>query len=203
MPRFTFLLTTVLALGLTLAAQTPGVNGNTKSVEKPFVSGGNIQMRLQAGDYQIKAGSTDRIVVSWSGSRAEDAHAQVRVSGSQAWIETQTPDNNGPHFTIEVPSRSNLQVRLTAGALGVAPLKGDLDLELQAGDLRIDVDDPQLFSSVAASTSVGDLSSGPFHADEKGWLGRSIRWAGGGKYRLQAHVGTGDLTISTAQSKPE
>ncbi len=80
----------------------------------------------------------------------------------------------------------------------VGPVEGNLDVEVHAGDLRLDVVSVEQFGSVDASTRIGDLDTGPFKQQQKGWLGHHMRWQGSGTYDLHAHVGTGDLVIAAA-----
>ncbi len=200
MPRFTFLLLSIFALHLSVAAQLSA--RDEKTVEETFASGGDIQLRLGADDYKIVPSDRNVIVVSWYASKNRDDKVRVSIStsGSKATVQTRFPRSfrNRPTLTIQIPLRSNLKVRLSAGDLTVGPVEGNLDVEVHAGDLRLDVLSPEQFGSVDASTRIGDLDSGPFTQQQKGWLGHGIKWQGAGAYRLHAHVGTGDLVIAAA-----
>lgn len=200
MRRFSLLSVALIVVASTMAV-AQAASGH--SVEKTFQSGGGIRLDLQAGDYTITTGSSNRIFVSWEGGRAEEAHATVTINGSQALIETQTPNSESPHFTIEVPPRSNIVARLSAGNIKIEPLEGNLDVNLAVGNLRVEVDDPQQFSAVNASTDLGNLDAGPFTQHERGWISHSTEWHGSGRYRMEVHVGTGNLNISASDRKPE
>ncbi len=192
MPKMTAVALTAILLAGIAGAQT----GAGHTVEKTFTSGGTIQFHLSPADYKIEPTSGDRIVVRWEGRNADEANATVDVSGSTAMITTHTPHNNGPDFTIQVPAKANLRIHLSVGDMTIDRVEGDLDAEVGVGDLHVNVGDPERYASVEASTKIGDLNAGPFHVTQSGWLGHSFTWTGNGKYRMRAHVGTGDLVLS-------
>src|SRR6476620_1468674 len=133
------LLVTAAMLGATLSAQDVRPSA---SLERPFVPNGLVKMALRAGDYRIVGSTQDRVRLDWS-IRDAEALAKVRaradVRDHEAKITTDGPGNKGLRFTIEVPSRSDLYVRLTAGDLTIEDIRGNKDVELRAGDLDIDV----------------------------------------------------------------
>ena len=47
---------------------------------------------------------------------------------------------------------------------------------------------------VRASTSIGDVNSNGY-GESSDWLGKTLRYHGGGKYELRAHVSVGDITL--------
>src|SRR5215813_2586589 len=202
--RFTFVIFCIVALGPTFAAQTASPVGVKKTVEKAFASGGDVQLRLSADDYKVVPTNDDRIIVSWDASKDLNGRvrATIHTSGSQATVQTNFPRDfrKRPALTIQIPSRSNVKVRLSAGDLTVGPVEGNLDVEVHVGDLRLEIHDPERFASVDASTTVGELMPGPFKQNPKGWLGGALKCQGSDAYKLHAHVGTGDLIIAAAKA---
>jgi hypothetical protein len=97
-------------------------------------------------------------------------------------------------FTILVPRQSDLYVRLSAGELRIDDIRGSKDVELHAGDARIDVGRAEDYNSVDASVWVGDLNAAPFDVF-KGGLFRSFDWKGKGSFRLHAKLNVGDLRL--------
>ena len=95
---------------------------------------------------------------------------------------------------IEVPERSDLFVRLTAGDLRIEDIRGNKDVELYAGDARIDVGRAEDYHTVDASVWAGDIHAAPFHVS-KGGLFRSFDWSGKGPYRLHAKLKAGDIRL--------
>jgi hypothetical protein len=165
-------------------------------VEKPFVKGGVIRMKLAAGDYRITGWSDDKIRVSWRVDRAGDAEtvkADTEIRGTNAVIATRGA-NHGVHFTIDVPSRSDIDIDLSAGDLEVRGIEGNKRIESWAGDMSIDVGKPDQYRSVEASVRAGDLNAQPFNVS-KGGLLRSFSWKGKGPYSLEVKLFAGDLTL--------
>src|SRR5262249_21143323 len=149
------------------------------------------------GDYHIVGRTEERVRLDWS-VRDPDALAKVRaraeVRDREVKITTEGPANKGLRFTIEVPSRSDLYVRLTAGDVTIEDIRGNKDVELRAGDLRIDVGQAADYRNVDASLWAGDIKASAFQIF-KGGLFRSFQWAGSGPYRLHAHLLAGDLHL--------
>jgi hypothetical protein len=109
-------------------------------------------------------------------------------------ITTDGPSNRSLRFTIEVPERSDLYVRMTAGDLTIEDIRGNKDVELRAGDLKIDVGQAADYKTVDASLWAGDIRASAFRIF-KGGLFRSFEWAGNGPYRLHARLLAGDLHL--------
>ena len=168
------------------------------SLERPFVQNGRIRMDLGAGDYVITGSRENRIQVAWSARDAATmpkVHARADVHGSDATIAADGPSNNsGLRFTIQVPAQTDLYVRLTAGDITIEDVRGNKDVELHAGDLRIDVGRAEDYNHVDASLWAGDIHAAPFNVI-KGGLFRSFDWSGHGPYRLHAKMKAGDLRL--------
>ena len=105
-------------IGGALVSGQVAVDRNT--IERPFAEGGCVELRLASGDYTLRAGDTGRIVVRWSADDA--AHVKdlrkmsvdVHVDGRNARVLTNGPTNH-VHFTIEMPARSDVFLRVKAG----------------------------------------------------------------------------------------
>ena len=174
-------------LVVTPAAQSRSQQGRSDSLQTPFVANGRISMDLSAGGYRISASQDDRIHLQWTvrnRSQLQGVEARAEVDGSDATIVLDGPTNNF-HVTIEVPKRSDLSIRLSAGELSVEDIVGDKDIRLNAGELRIDVGHPADYGRVEGSVWAGELSAAPFRIG-KGGLFRSFDWRGDGEYRLRA-----------------
>lgn len=74
-----------------------------------------------------------------------------------ATIRTKGPTSKA-HFTIEVPARSDVQLRVRAGEVRIEGIEGNKDVRMNAGELYIDVD-PESLHHVHASVSIGDLNA--------------------------------------------
>ena len=177
-------------------AQTAG-SRPADSLERPFAQNGKIRMELSAGDYAISGSKDQRIHIRWS-VRDADQLSRVRASadvhGADASIVTDGPSNNSLKFDIKVPERSDLYVRMTAGDIRIEDIRGNKDIELHAGDVRIDVGRSEDYGSVDASVWAGDIKAEPFDTN-KGGLFRSFEWSGHGRYRLHAKLKAGDIRL--------
>ena len=150
-----------------------------REIERSFVSGGTVRLELEAGDYEIVGSPSDRIRVTWD-EQKHDTGVTVRIdtAASRATVRTDTPWHDGAKVRIELPRRTNLVVKMSAGA----------------GDVTIGVGSREKYRYVNASVSIGDLSADPFNVNKDG-LFRSFEWTGKGQYELRARLTVGDLKL--------
>lgn len=182
----------LLIPGLPNAQQSP-----EGSVKQEFVSGGTIRLHLEAGGYTITPGDSENIIVTCR-ARSDELlkHVKVRIKRNDAAADvyvSDTPHNNF-QATVEVPRRSNLWVRLSAGEMVVEDIEGDKNVQVLAGRIQIDVPHPEQYGHRDASVTTGSISSSAFEVS-KGGLFRSFEQQGAGKYRLHAHVITGEIEL--------
>jgi hypothetical protein len=181
-------------LAATLSAQDTRTSG---SLERSFAANGSVKMDLVAGDYHITGSPDQRVRIDWS-VRDPEALAKVKaraeVRDRELSITTDGPPNKGLKFTIQVPTQTDLHVRLSAGDLTIEDVRGNKNVELRAGDLRIDVGRADDYNKVDASLWAGDIKAAPFSVS-KGGLFRSFDWTGSGPYRLHARLLAGDLHL--------
>jgi hypothetical protein len=153
-------------------------------------------MDLGGGDVDIVGSKDNKIVVTYATSKPEQAKS-VRVEGDikDTWgtLKVSGPHNNF-RYTIQIPEKTNLYVRISAGDLKISGIEGNKDVESHAGDLTIKLDDPTKYGEVDASVKVGDLNLPAFNVS-KGGMFRSWKRNEKGEYRLHAHLGAGDLTV--------
>jgi hypothetical protein len=161
--------------------------------EKPFVSGGKIEMQLEAGNYTVRSAAGTDIRVTLSGNTGT-AKVDVTTTDTEAKVSVKETPRNNFQATIEVPQTADVTIRLTAGDLKIEAIKGSKDIESYAGNVDILTGDSQDYASVDASVQAGDLSAGPFGESQSG-LFRSFTWSGKGKYTLRARLTAGNLTL--------
>jgi len=158
-----------------------------------------LEIELGSGDYQIVASASDSIAVVYDDSDA-DAVRKVKVqidSGhGQNHLKIAGPKSNF-HAVIEVPRKTDLRIRMSAGGLRIGDVEGNKDIEMLAGNLELNSLRPQDYGQADFSVRVGDVYA-PLFKTEKSHLVRSFKTAGPGKYRLHAHVGVGDMTLNTS-----
>jgi hypothetical protein len=128
-----------------------------------------VHLRMSVGDLHVRRGGSDKIRV----------HYTVK-SRSQSRL-------------FEVPQNTNLDVHEKVGDLTIEDVDGDKDLELGVGDIRVQAARAG-YHLVRASTSIGD-ADGEGYGETSGWLGKTLKYSGDGKYELHAHVGVGDVRL--------
>jgi hypothetical protein len=168
--------------------------GSAITAEKPFVSGGTVNIQLDAGDYDVRPASGNVVRVSLTGNTG-NATADVAITDNSAAVSVKNTAHTNFHGVIEVPKVANLVVHLSAGDLNVGAVTGSKDVESAAGDVRIDVGNADDYASVDAAVRVGDMSTGPFNGSTSGLIGHELKWTGKGKYALRARLGAGDLNL--------
>jgi hypothetical protein len=158
----------------------------------------HLRLYLRSGDIQILARDDNKLSVRYDG--ADTGHFRdlgirfERSSDNSASVELHGGPDRDMHVTIEVPRNTSLFVRMSAGNLDLARIIGDKDVRLRAGELTIDLGDPNDYSRIHASVLSGGLEAPPL-GESHGGLFRSFTRQGPGRFRLSAHVTAGDLTL--------
>jgi hypothetical protein len=188
------LIAAVALLSTTVTALDASRSG---SLERPFTANGRVSMDLSAGDYRIVGGPESSVRIDWSVRDAESlskVRATADVRDKALSITTDGPSNRNLTFTIRLPHQSDLYVRLTAGDIRIEGIRGNKDVSLRAGDMRIEIGSVDEYNKVDASLWAGDLNASAFQIYKEG-LFRSFDWSGKGPYQLRAHLMAGDLYL--------
>jgi hypothetical protein len=162
--------------------------------ERAFAPDQRVWMDLIAGDYTIEAGRDDRIVVRWTDRSENHVQVDVDVRGADASIATRGSGDHNLRVVVELPQRTAMTVRLSAGDLTIRGIGGSKDIHSWAGDVDIEVGRPDDYRSVEASVTAGDLDAAAFDVS-KGGLFRSFSWHGPGKDDLVVRLTAGDLRL--------
>lgn len=162
-------------------------------VQAKFASGGQIRMDLCSSGVQLVGSNNDAVRVSYH-PEDHDVKVRLQIFGDQADLRVSGCPSNNFKITIEVPKSSDLYVRMFAGDLEISGISGDKDVQLRAGELRMEIGPPADCALVSASVTSGSLTAAAFDV-AKGGLFRSFERTGPGKYRVRVHVGTGDLQL--------
>jgi hypothetical protein len=189
------LLTTVVSASALVCVVNAQSVHPEDSLERAFAAGGRVRLELSSGDYTIRAGNGDRIVVTREGhNRSIDVRQHVRIDASTTNATVRTHGQlHDAHFVIEVPARSDLVLRVRAGDIRVEGIEGNKDIRMTAGDLDIEVN-PRSYSAVRASVTFGDLGYRAVGLSKSGFRA-SFDWQGLGTYSLKASVFAGDITL--------
>jgi hypothetical protein len=196
MHRTVWLVSLLLLSLFTLGEETQP--SSQPKYEQDFAAGGHLKLELSAGDYDIRGveGSKIRVFVSCTKNpdKVKEVKFSTAVAGSNGKLKITGPHND-IQYTVEVPARLDLTVRLSAGDVELRGVEGNTDVEMHAGDLNLHVKRPEDYAKVDLSVNIGDLNAGPW-AVSKGGFVRSFHQSQTGKYKLHAHVGAGDLNVS-------
>src|SRR5262245_18888382 len=160
--------------------------------DKPFVADGKIDLDLDGGAYEIKAATDNHIRVA---ANSTTATVDVTINDRQANVKIKNTPHSNFHAIVEVPTATNVVIRLSGGELKMDAITGNKDVESLAGNVRIAVGDPNQYSRVDAAVKAGDLDASPFGGSESGLL-QEFTWSGDGKYTLRAHLGAGNLVLA-------
>jgi hypothetical protein len=172
----------------------------THTDARDFVAGGFLHVRLSVGDMHVTRSSTNKInlrytVKSRHERNVKDSHVDFDVHGNNATIEFHAPSGGNTQFDVEleVPENTNLDLHAKVGDVTVEDVEGDKDVELGVGDIRVSKGHDG-YRLVNASAGIGDVNSDGY-GETSGWLGKTLKYHGEGKYELRAHVGVGDVHL--------
>jgi len=192
----------VVCAGLVAAAGLAQARTDTSDiVDHPFsadfASGGRLRLHVRSGDVHVVGTDQNSISVELSGKKRREAR-NVRVRLEESHGATDLQISGGPRkdltITVRIPRNTDLYARIPGGEVRVENVTGNKDIELHGGELTVAVGNAADYSHVDASVTVGELDGEPFGESHGGFF-RSFRKEGGGRYRLHAHVGAGQLTL--------
>ncbi|HYM07342.1 MAG TPA: hypothetical protein VEU11_12345 [Terriglobales bacterium] len=170
-----------------------------RTFEVNFQPRGELRMRLRSGDIDVIGVDASILRVSCEldkePGRAKDVTITFKPDGTSGELRISGGPTSDTRFRIEIPKTSNLYVRSPAGDLSVSGVVGDKDVEIHAGDLTIAVGSAADYKHADASVYAGDLTATPFGVNKDGLFRSFDKDNAGGKYRLHAHVGAGDLVL--------
>lgn len=194
----------VLAAAAACSPTLSSEHAATGPIDRPFKSGGTVHMDLSAGQYVIAGTDADRLRVRWTAENpedAKDAKVVVDVKDSTARIATDGPSNNF-HVEIDLPSRSHIILRLSAGEVSVDGVEGNKDISAWAGEVRVGVNDPSQYGKVSASLTAGEIRADAFGEKREGVF-PAFSWTGKGSYELSTRLTAGQITFRETSSEPE
>jgi hypothetical protein len=172
----------------------------THTDAREFVSGGYIHVRLSVGDLHIKRGDSAKIRLEYTVKSSRESHVKqardFNIRGNDATVEFHAPTGSGNtqfDVELEVPANTHLDIHQKVGDLTVDSVEGDKDLNLGVGDIRVSTGRSG-YRLVNASTGIGDVDSDGY-GETRGWLGKTLKYHGDGKFELRAHVGVGDIKL--------
>jgi len=167
-------------------------------IEVDFPSGGQLELHIRSAEIHIVGSDDDKVLVRAGGREGSDS-TDIRAHFENFARSGKLRVNGGPDgnvsITVQIPKHSDLAVRIFAGEVEIKGIKGNKNVDLSAGNLTIGVGDPADYFHVDASVTTGNIEAAPF-GESRGGLFRSFEKSGNGRYKLVAHVGAGNLTLS-------
>ncbi|HLV87549.1 MAG TPA: hypothetical protein VKV39_11265 [Candidatus Sulfotelmatobacter sp.] len=172
----------------------------THSDSHEFAARGTVHVNIGVGDLHIRRGDEGKIVLRYTikshrESNLKNANVDFDVHGSDAYLGFHAHSGANTQFDVEleVPANTNLDLHQKVGDIRVEDVEGDKDLELGVGDIRV-THERSTYKLVRAEAGIGDVNGSAYGATS-GWLGKTLKYHGEGKYELRAHVGVGDITL--------
>lgn len=173
----------------------------TRHDAREFVSGGYLHVRSTVGNVHIKRGDSNMIrleyrIKSRNEHSVKEARADFDIRGNNATIEIHSPSSGNTNIDVEVevPQNTNVDIHEKVGDVTIDKIDGDKDVELGVGDIRVATEHSR-YKLVRANTGIGDVHSSGY-GETSGWLGKTLKYRGEGKYELRAHVGVGDIHLN-------
>ncbi|MGZ4844456.1 MAG: hypothetical protein ACXWBH_08335, partial [Candidatus Angelobacter sp.] len=116
-----------------------------------------LEIELSSGDYQIVASASDSIAVVYDEGNSEGprkVEVQIGSGHGQNHLKIAGPKSNF-HAVIEVPRKTDLRVRMSAGGLSIGDVEGNKDIEVRAGNLELNALRPQDYAQADFSVRIG------------------------------------------------
>jgi hypothetical protein len=166
-----------------------------------FAAGGKLRLCVRSGEVRILGTAEPRISVEIDGWNAHDERTRkLKVKFRQTGPDGELRVSGGPKedltIIVRIPSETDLHAEIPFGEVEIDNVRGNHDVQLSAGELTMDVGNPDDYAYVKASVLAGELDAGPFD-EYRGGLFRSFRKEGDGRYRLRVHVGAGELRLES------
>ncbi|HTV16754.1 MAG TPA: hypothetical protein VME68_18690 [Acidobacteriaceae bacterium] len=131
--------------------------------------------------------------------RGDEEDVRIRFAGAgdnaKLTISGGTLHTNNLKIHIEVPRRTSVRVRMSAGQVTMDDVAGDKDVELTAGQISLRGLHTRDYRRVDASVDVGQVSAPVYGADKGGFFRSFTKSQPDGEYLLRAHVTTGQIEL--------
>lgn len=187
------------ASGLAIGQQSRAVAEKGKErFEMPFAAGAKLKLNVRSGEVRISGTDSEKVAVHFAGrngGEVEDVRVEFRESGDVGTMKISGGPRNEFAICIEVPRRTDLFVRMPFGELDLDEIHGNKNIELHAGEVNIAIGDPRDYARIEASVYTGEINAAALSVS-KGGLFRSYQRDGPGKYKLYAHIGSGELNLN-------
>jgi hypothetical protein len=166
----------------------------SKPFEAAMSPGRQLAVDIRSGDVTI-VGSAQPFLRVTCQLRDGDSPDGVKVSLAANHLRVYGGPYRDIRLRIEVPDKTNLLIRASAGNMTISGVAGDKDVELRAGNLTIHVGAPESYRVAEGSVLAGDLNASVFGVVKDGLFRNFRKENSAGQYRLRAKLLAGDLTL--------
>jgi hypothetical protein len=177
-----------------------------QTLQAPLRSRAVLTIDSRPAGLEIVGTDDAAIHVSCTSKDAEEAEQiRLRFSGNEDHGKlTITGGSHEGNFQvrIEVPRKTSLRVKMSAGQVKVEEIVGDKDIDLYAGQVSISSARLWDYRSVHVSVDIGDVNAQIYGADKGGFFRTFSKQSAGGEYSLHAHVMTGQIELVGAHAAP-
>ena len=165
----------------------------------PLKSDSVLAVEAHQGEFEVIGSDQEGIRVSCKLRHQEDA-GKIKISFSVADGANSLQFKGGPKndvsIHIEVPRRTDLRLRATAGDLKIDQVIGNKDIRLRFGDISVSPVTIEEYGSVQGSARIGDINVPGRDVKKEDFFRSFATNAAPGKYHLDAHVTIGDITFA-------
>lgn len=196
-----------LSLAVLVLILAVSANAAQQKTHRTFniAPGGKLVLRADVGDVRVTGGGngvTVDVDAEASESTLKDYHVELRQEGNMLYVDGRYDhdwswfgiNRMRVHYTVQVPSQFNLDLRTSGGDLDVGDLTGDITARTSGGDVEVG----RTTGNVDLKTSGGDVkihgTSGTLTAITSGG-GIDIDDAGGS---VEARTSGGSIDIRRA-----
>jgi hypothetical protein len=177
-----------------------------QKLDAPLRSRAFLTIESRPAGLEIVGTDQAAIHVSCTSRDVEDAEKiHLRFSGNQdngKLAITGGPHNGNFQVRIEVPRKTSLKVKMSAGQVKVEEIAGDKDIDLYAGQVTISSARLWDYQSIHVSVDIGDVNAQVYGADKGGFFRTFSKQSAGGEYSLHAHVMTGQIELIGTHAPP-
>jgi hypothetical protein len=165
----------------------------------PARAGLSLTIVSRSGEVDIVGSAQQGIRVTCTledTDEAKNVHIQFEQTGDFARLRLSGGPSNNVRIRIEIPQRTDLKLRVSAGEVRVDKVSGDKDISLSAGEIVVSNVTGAEYRSVDASVDVGAVSASAFGVGKGGFFRSFTRETPGGLYRLHAHLISGNVQLN-------
>lgn len=181
-----------------------------QTLTAPFRSSAVLVIESRPAGLEIVGTDQEAIHVTCRGGNDGDTARNILLQfsanpdGGRLSVEgSHVGHGNNLQVRIEVPWKTNLRVRMSAGEVKVEEIKGDKDIDLYAGQVTVSSAHEWNYRSVNASVAIGEVRAAVYDADKGGFFRGFTKKTADGEYRLRAHVTTGEIDLVGKKTRAE